>query len=280
MRKLAIAVALASTAMATPAVARDHSFYAGLEGGGMIVEDMHLGYQDANLNIDDAYRVNFGTGYDIDAVAGYDFGFVRLEGELAYKHAGVDSVNIIDSRIGPISGMAEGGRTNVLSGMVNALLDFGSDDGLQGYIGGGIGLANVKLSAATGTPDTPSFSSSDSRVAMQAIAGVRYPVSQNIDVGLKYRFFNMQHGKFDGRTDGVPFVFKGNYRSSSLMLSLLYNFYTPPPPPPPPPSPPPPPPPPPATQTCPDGSVIPATDTCPAPPPPPPPPPPAPERGF
>ncbi|WP_168713116.1 MULTISPECIES: TonB-dependent receptor [Sphingomonas] len=42
---------------------------------------------------------------------------------------------------------------------------------------------------------------------------------------------------------------------------------------------PPPPPPPPATQTCPDGSVILATDACPAPPPPPPPPPPAPERG-
>ena len=34
-----------------------------------------------------------------------------------------------------------------------------------------------------------------------------------------------------------------------------------------------------ATQTCPDGSVILATDACPAPPPPPPPPPPAPERG-
>ncbi len=48
---------------------------------------------------------------------------------------------------------------------------------------------------------------------------------------------------------------------------------------PPPPAPPPPPPPPPATQTCPDGSVILATDVCPAPPPPPPPPPPAPERG-
>ena len=45
------------------------------------------------------------------------------------------------------------------------------------------------------------------------------------------------------------------------------------------PPPPPPPPPPPATQTCPDGSVILATETCPVPPPPPPPPPPAPERG-
>ena len=44
-------------------------------------------------------------------------------------------------------------------------------------------------------------------------------------------------------------------------------------------APPPPPPAPPATQTCPDGSVILATDMCPAPPPPPPPPAPEPERG-
>jgi iron complex outermembrane receptor protein len=45
------------------------------------------------------------------------------------------------------------------------------------------------------------------------------------------------------------------------------------------PPPPPPPPPPPATQTCADGSVILATESCPVPPPPPPPPPPTPERG-
>ena len=46
-----------------------------------------------------------------------------------------------------------------------------------------------------------------------------------------------------------------------------------------PPPPPPPPPPAPATQTCPDGSVILATDTCPTPPPPPPPPPPPATQG-
>ena len=236
MRKLAIAVALASTAMATPAVARDHSFYAGLEGGGMIVEDMHLSYtDDTGLNIDDANRTNFGIGYDIDAIAGYDFGFVRLEGEVGYKHASVDSVNLMDTRIGPVSGMADGGSSHVLSFMVNALLDLGPDDGLQGYIGGGAGLASLKLSDATETPGAPSFSDTDSRFAMQVIAGVRYPVSQNIDLGLKYRFFNMQHAKFNGTSDGTNFTFKGNYRSNSLLLSLIYNFYSPPPPPPPPP---------------------------------------------
>jgi iron complex outermembrane receptor protein len=66
------------------------------------------------------------------------------------------------------------------------------------------------------------------------------------------------------------------------MLGATYKFgagASPPPAPPPVVAPPPPPPPPPATQTCADGSVILATDVCPAPPPPPPPPAPEPERG-
>ena len=42
MRKLGIVVALASTAMATPALARDHSFYVGVEGGAMLVEDQRV----------------------------------------------------------------------------------------------------------------------------------------------------------------------------------------------------------------------------------------------
>ncbi|MGZ2411258.1 iron complex outermembrane recepter protein [Sphingomonas sp. F9_3S_D5_B_2] len=65
-----------------------------------------------------------------------------------------------------------------------------------------------------------------------------------------------------------------------FIAGATFKFGAAPPPPPPPPAPPPPPPPAaPATQTCADGSVILATDSCPLPPPPPPPPAPAPERG-
>jgi outer membrane receptor protein involved in Fe transport len=72
-------------------------------------------------------------------------------------------------------------------------------------------------------------------------------------------------------------AFLGEPRTFGVTLRGKLGFHRPAPPayvPPPPP-----PPPPPATQTCPDGAVILATDTCPAPPPPPPPPAPAPERG-
>jgi len=67
----------------------------------------------------------------------------------------------------------------------------------------------------------------------------------------------------------------------TIGLTVRKSFESAPPPPPPAVLPPPPPPPPQPTQTCADGSVILATDACPAPPPPPPPPlpAPAPERG-
>ena len=42
MRKLAVAVALASTALASPAIARDNSWYVGVGGGVMLVEDGRL----------------------------------------------------------------------------------------------------------------------------------------------------------------------------------------------------------------------------------------------
>ena len=42
MRKLAVALALASTALASPVLARDNSWYVGVGGGVTIVEDLSL----------------------------------------------------------------------------------------------------------------------------------------------------------------------------------------------------------------------------------------------
>jgi hypothetical protein len=79
--------------------------------------------------------------------------------------------------------------------------------------------------------------------------------------------------------NNVTFVSPGYARYTAGVRIAFGGEPAPLPPPPPPIAPPPPPPPPAATQTCADGSVILATDACPAPPPPPPPPAPAPERG-
>jgi opacity protein-like surface antigen len=282
MRRYLLA-AVAAAAIATPALARDGSPYVGIEGGLMLVEDV-----DQDITIDDGttstrysdgLTINFKRGIDVDAIAGYDFGAFRLEGELGYKRLRTDDVSI-STDLSTDLGLDDGdfdvsSRGSVISLMGNALLDFGGDNGWNGYVGGGVGRARVKLAGDR-----------DSAFAWQAIAGVRKSISENIDVGLKYRFFNVRKLNFSDDFDDGETSFginsRGRLRTHSLLASLIFNFGAP--------APAPvvvapvvetPPPPPPATQTCYDGSVILATDVCPQPPveTPPPPPEPTPERG-
>ena len=72
--------------------------------------------------------------------------------------------------------------------MANGMLDFGDDDGLQGFVGGGAGVARVSVQPVFATNF---LDDSDTRFAWQAIAGVRAPLTKHWDAGLKYRFFNV-----------------------------------------------------------------------------------------
>ena len=251
----------------------------------MQVEDQDLDTRIGTRSTDDGVVAEFKKGYDVDALAGYDFGFFRAEVELGYKRAKVKNLRFSQTVLPTFSTTVYGGRGEVLSGMGNLLLDFGNE-GVTGFVGGGAGVARTKIRADVGGPGVPvgsGFRGSDNRFAYQALAGIRVPLSQNVDFGVKYRFFNtkFRYTEADAPQGGQSVA--GRWRSHSLLGSRVFNFGAPvavrPPPPPPPPPPAPPPPPPPATQTCPDGSVILVTDACPAPPPPPPPPPAAPERG-
>lgn len=281
MRNLTVVAVLASSVMASPALARDNSWYIGVEGGVMKAHDSSLDYTLGAIQQDDVIEIDWKRGSDIGGVVGYDFGFLRLEGEVAYKRAN-DSQVIASTRLiaTPPPVTDYDARISVLSGMANLLADFGNENGFSFYAGGGLGIARTKLKADF-QPNALLIDGSDRRFAWQLIAGVRAAVTDRVDLGLKYRFFNARY-KFNDRTPGgLDERIDGRFRSHSLLASLIFNLGAPAAevlPPPAPPAPPPPPPPP-ATQTCPDGSVILATDQCPAPPPPPPPPPAAPERG-
>ncbi|HVH37387.1 MAG TPA: outer membrane beta-barrel protein, partial [Sphingomicrobium sp.] len=192
MRKYLLAAASA-LAFASPATALDNSFYVGVEGGAMIVEDTELDYTSAPLNLDSAMIVDHKTGVDLDLLAGYDFGWLRAEAELGYKRAGVNKTNVNQGLTGALPGgfYDSDGRVSVLSAMANLLLDFGDEDGWAGYIGGGAGLARVKYNVdVNGLASPLGFSDSDDSFAWQAIAGVRKAISSNMELGLKYRFFN------------------------------------------------------------------------------------------
>jgi OmpA-OmpF porin, OOP family len=267
-RYLLAATALAAVAIATPAAARDRSAYFGLEVGALKVSDTDVDFSGLPATPD--WEIDHKTGVDGDMIAGYDFGMFRAEAELGYKRSEHDEYE-------DVAGSFDAdGRSSVYSLMANAMVDVGQDEGVSFYAGAGIGYAQVIHRLNDGITNGDRFKIKDRGLAWQAIAGVRAVVSQYFDVGLKYRYFNASNvDDDDGTLD-----FDTDYKSHSLLVSLIHNFNSPlPPPPPPPVVVAPPPPPPPATQTCPDGSVILATDACPLPPPPPPPPPPEPERG-
>src|ERR1700760_4589490 len=92
MRKLAVVMALASTALAGPAFAKDKTWYVGVEGGAMLVENS--GY-DLNATRK-AVTVKQNTGYDVDGIVGYDFGMFRVEGEVGYKKSEVKGFNFVN----------------------------------------------------------------------------------------------------------------------------------------------------------------------------------------
>ena len=282
-----IGAALAATALSTPAMAMDNSWYAGIEAGLLWPQEETISadfFEGSDVDIVDR---EYKTGFDGDVIVGYDFGIIRLEGELAYKTARHDEYEVAffgEEFTESITAGQEGtpnpkqvengievdadGRSHSWSAMINALIDFNLGSHFAIYGGGGVGYHSTKIKIdSTGE----SFSIKDSGLAWQLIAGARYAVSDNLDIGVKYRYYRTDRLKEEDDFEEVD----TRWTSHSVLASLIYNFAPAPPPPPPPP---PLPPPPPETQTCPDGSVILATDACP-PPPPPPPPPPEPERG-
>lgn len=256
MRKLAIAVALASTALATPALARDKAWYVGVEGGAMIVEDIHF---DIGAT-PDAMKIDHNYGYDVDGQVGYDFGMFRVEAEVGYKSANVDAIrsslripayNAAGALVQANAGNYDyaGGKTTALSFMLNGMLDFGDDDGLQGFVGGGVGVARVKADKYALNTYGSFLDDSDTVFAWQAIAGIRAPLTKNIDASLKYRFFNADNVKL---VDVTGRTLDGRFRSHSILGGFTFNFggsepppppapvpVTPPAPPPEPPAPPP-----------------------------------------
>ncbi|MBA4772086.1 MAG: porin family protein, partial [Sphingomonas sp.] len=239
MRKVAVSLALASTIIATPALARDKAWYVGIDGGGTIVEQINydIGTQRG------AARVSHEYGYDVSGNIGYDFGVFRVETEVAYKRSSVRNYTAnanstpafqANGTLGSLpAGLYTGvrGSTRALSFMVNGLIDFGDEDKVQGFVGGGVGIARVQASQYALNANGAFLNDSDTRFAYQGLAGVRAPIAKNLDLSVKYRFFTTPDARFvdvRGRT------FSGTFRSHSLLGGLTYSFGEPAAPPPPP----------------------------------------------
>lgn len=252
MKRTALLLAGTTAIVSTPAQAREGQFYAGIDGGIILEEQVDVDLADTDPQTNAAFA-DTNIGIDADIVVGYDFGGFRLEAEGGYKRASYDSLTVVNPAIVPgvtvpVGTVVENeDDLSVFSGMINGIVEFGPDDGLQLFAGGGVGFASVDLPVEVAGVGTI-IDDSSTDFAWQLIGGLRFPVSDRIDLGLKYRYFVVDEFEFDN-TAGTPL--EVDFQTHSVMASVLYNFgapAAPPPPPPPPPAPsaPPPPPPPPA----------------------------------
>jgi outer membrane protein OmpA-like peptidoglycan-associated protein len=221
MRSISLAVALATTAISTAAVAKDDFWYTSLTGGPSIAAKAT--HKVAGTEV---ARVNTNTGFNVAGEIGYDFGLFRSGLEIGYQRFGVGDINNVGNVaiIGP-AGISNdtGGSTRALSFMLNGLFDVvgDQDSAWGGYVGAGIGLAQVKAkNYATGT--RPAFvNDSDSGLAWQVLAGIRRALSDNVDLTVGYKFFNAPNVNLVAANGAT---LDSRHRSHNLNFGFAYNF--------------------------------------------------------
>lgn len=211
---------LVLAASAAPAHANNGQPYLEVDVGALWLDDMRL---DTVVGVSNIRRdLKSDVGYDAAMVLGYDTGPVRLELEGSAKRGYMDQIfrtkfNTVTNAT--TTGMLDAsGNASAYSVMANALVDIGDDHGLQAFAGGGIGYSWVDVDV-----DTTSnvMDDGDGSFAWQALAGLRLPVSERVDLGLKYRFFNARNLTLLTAANAEV---SPKWKSHSVMATLAYNL--------------------------------------------------------
>ncbi len=264
MRKIVSSLLLATSALGATAHANETGPYVTLEGG--VVKHEHSDVQGTGGF---EHTDRFKAGWEAGAALGYDLGHFRLEAEGFYTRSMLrDQTRPMGTPLpnGTFTG-ADGlsGRTSTVAAMGNALIGLGHWGGIKAYVGAGAGYATTRLTESL--PTAVRLHDRAHGFAWQALAGITMPISHNVDLGVKYRYFRPDGADNFIAEDGT--ARSAHLRSHALLATLTFNFggnaaepepeAAPLPPPPPPAAmlpPPPPPPPPPLAVVCNKGPFI------------------------
>ena len=146
-------------------------------------------------------RVEFDPSINIGGTGGFDFGFVRLEGELSYKHGEMTSITDRDTGV---RFRNVDGSLGVLAMMFNGFFDLHNDTPITPYFGGGIGFAALHLSDTFGTDTSGTggqsllyYEDDDTVFAYQAGAGLEIALNRMLSLDVGYRYFGTSNAHFD-----------------------------------------------------------------------------------
>jgi opacity protein-like surface antigen len=194
MKKFAVAI-VAATLSCLAGAAQAQNFYVGGYGA---VNYTH----DGNANGNE--KMIYDLGYGVGAVGGYAMGNgLRLEGEIAYRANGVDTLD----------GVSVGGDMSSWAFMGNVLYDFNTQSSIRPHIGGGLGVARATI-------ESGGLEYSDTVFAAQFIVGGDYMVSPDLALTLDFRHMRTQDLAL-GAGSGLGAV---EYSNSTLTVGLRKSF--------------------------------------------------------
>jgi len=222
--KLRIVTAIAILTLAIPmicsAAAKPGPYVSGFLGTSFARDVTISGYDFFNsASFDD--QVSFDPGIYTGGTAGYDFGIVRLEGELSYRHAGIDKITESSgNRFRNIEG-----NLGVFASMVNVFINVPNDSRVTPYFGGGIGAATIYMSKTTGFNSSGTYGiiydeSNDTVFAAQVGGGMDIALTNRFSLDLGYRYFITDTARLEG--DFITSNLK--FESHNGMVGFKFKF--------------------------------------------------------
>lgn len=243
-KALMISAAAAALMMTAPSQAADS--YVSLFGGGSFLSKPGLSGTSRTHTTTTLFftskqsaDTSFKTGYVLGGNFGIDWGTFRTEVELGYRHnSSGKTAHLITSY--SVNGYAFDGTTyyagsrdenvpanlklSAYSLMANVWYDFHDvlPAGLTPYVGGGLGMTQVKLS---GMLDNVALHERNSTVfSWQLGAGISMPITENIKAFVDYRYFAA-----DGAALKLQPGFHGgdvtaDFDSHSVLLGIRFNL--------------------------------------------------------
>lgn len=201
-------IALSTAAASASAEPAWPKWYVGLTGGVTFLDD-------ADVSGTSTGELGFDTGWAVTGSIGYLLADpLRIEFEAGYHENDMDNVTL-----GGVSS-ASTGHVRIASYMVNAFYDMRSGSQFIPYIGGGVGVAQVKVSHDSGLSN---LDDQDTVLAYQGMAGIAYaPQSMPMtEWSLGYRLFVADSPEY--RTAGGS-VELDNIMSHSAEIGGRFRF--------------------------------------------------------
>lgn len=179
-------------------------------------------------------NIDFDAGIGIYSALGYAWGNDwRTELEFSYRNN--DARRIASDGAG-FSGIPEGslaGDVRTYALMLNVIrdLNFGNELPFTPYVGGGVGFADIGFDVSgvnqLGAPTAPlsiAFGPSRRAFAYQGIAGIAWPLAEDLALDLSYRFFGTNKIAYDAVINGAAAEVEAGYHTHSFFAGLRWNF--------------------------------------------------------